>query len=127
MITDSLTAITLRCVKTSKELRYKGKISSFWTYDGTIFYTKKNEDNTEIDSIYKVNNLTNFNIRLAEYIDSHTINSMSIKSVEHLIGLKLILNCFQYTGMMKILTVTINNLACLATFSDTYRLHQPVP
>ena len=62
MITESLTAIRLRCVKKLQELRYKGKITSFWTYDGTIFYTKKNEDNTETDSIYKVNNFTNFNI-----------------------------------------------------------------
>ena len=81
MITESLTAIRLRCVKKLQELKYKGKISSFWTYDGSIFYTKKNEDNTEPDSIYKVNNLTNFNIWHADYINSHSINSLSIKQL----------------------------------------------
>ena len=39
MITEFLTAKRLRCVKKLQELSYKGKISFFWTYDGTIFYS----------------------------------------------------------------------------------------
>ena len=67
MITESLTAIRLCCVKKLQELRSKGKTSSFWAYDGTIFYTKNDEDNTESDMIFKVNKLTNFNIGLGNY------------------------------------------------------------
>ena len=54
LITESLTRTRVECVKKLEELRKKKKISSYWTIDGTIYYTK-----FDSSTKFKVNNMHN--------------------------------------------------------------------
>ena len=54
LITESLTRTRVECVKKLEELRKK-KISSYWTIDGTIYYTKF--DSSTKFKVYNMHNL----------------------------------------------------------------------
>ena len=41
LITECLTTTRMSCINLLKDLRSKGKILSYWTLDGAIFYTKE--------------------------------------------------------------------------------------